>query len=117
MIRRDWTLAIEKVRGEGKCRVLGDKATSKLEAAHVAGRTYDLWTPGFDPERRPKESVLTVEPTRIVPLSQEIHREFDAHKLDLLPFLTVAEQAQCVIDMGGIEPARRRLAPSEYRRT
>jgi hypothetical protein len=51
----------------------------------------------------------------IVPLCREHHTAFDAHRIDLLPHLTYAEQAEAVRVIG-IERARERLAPSEYRR-
>jgi hypothetical protein len=53
---------------------------------------------------------------RIVPLCGACHREYDAHELDLLPSLTLAEQVQAVIDSEGIALAYKRTAPLTYRR-
>lgn len=102
-IRRDWSLAIGKRDEEGACRVCG--STVRVESAHVISRTCDLTWPGV---------VTVVRPERIVPLCAECHRAYDAHTLDLLPHLTLAEQVQAVADVG-LEQARVRLAPSAYR--
>lgn len=103
---RDWTDARAKVELEGRCRVCG--SSYGLEAAHVMGRKYD----------QPLHSgtkTLYVNPLDIVPLGPVCHRRFDAHELDLLPYLAPEEQVRAVELAGSIETAFRRLAPSAYR--
>jgi hypothetical protein len=48
----------------------------------------------------------------IVPLCPQHHREYDARTLDLLPYLTLAEQAAAVEHVG-IVRALRRLSGGE----
>jgi len=107
-------MAINKVRDEdNRCRVCGTR--SAVQCAHITGRVADNkaplgglhlgWTDG-DP--------VKVWPTRIVPLCQPHHNEYDAHRLDLLPHLNVAEVLQAVADCAvgksnGLEAARQRL--------
>ena len=104
---RDWDDAIRKVREEGECRVCG--VQRQLEAAHLAPRAHD----------KPKKfgsKTLYVEPDNIVCLCAHCHRDlFDMGKLDLLEYLTVDEQVHVVRALGGIENARIRLAPLDYR--
>jgi len=107
--RRDWTAARLKVESEARCRACG--STSHIEAAHIMGRKHDEAT-------IPGSRVLYVDPNRIVPLCGPFpdgcHGEYDHKRLDLLSRLSVEEQTQAVADAGGIEQARRRLAPSAY---
>lgn len=111
--RRDWSEARSKVEREGRCRVCGDVGTAiaYLEAAHVIGREHDNKAIGFGPKE--DRSMLWVSPLRIVPLCRHMqggcHPKYDAHELDLLPYLTVEEQAQAVLDAGSIELARNRI--------
>jgi hypothetical protein len=44
----------------------------------------------------------------IVPLCRECHVEYDQHRLDLLPALTLPEQVAAVRQAGGIALAYRR---------
>lgn len=80
-----------KVEQEGKCRVCGVPARY-CDAAHTVDRS--LSRSGFD------DAYL------IVPLCSEIrgghgcHGAYDAHKLDLLPYLTNEEQAAMVREVG-----------------
>lgn len=104
--KRDWTDARAKVEIEGRCRRCGGEPPH-LEAAHLVGRKLD--EPHPDGTKR-----LWVNPDRIVPLCPEDHAAFDAHRLDLLGHLSIEEQLRAVADCGGIEQARRRLAPSAY---
>jgi hypothetical protein len=98
MKRRDWTLAVAKVHGgEQRCRVCG---TSPVETAHVIGRARDLRS----------GNVIRVNPDAVIPLCREHHRAYDAYELDVLPVLTVSEQAQAVEDAGGIISALRRIS-------
>ena len=102
--RRDWSAARAKVEAEGVCRVC---RRPNPEAAHVTGRKHD----------KPKAGgkTLYVKPESVVALCGQHHRAYDAHELDLLPYLTLDEQLQAVADAGGLELARVRLCPSEYR--
>jgi hypothetical protein len=95
-LRRDWSLAQHK-REDG-CRVCASH--SNVELAHVIGRARD----------RRQGNVATVEADSIVPLCREHHQAYDAHVLDLLPYLSLAEQARAVLDAGGLELARRRIS-------
>lgn len=105
--KRLWHLAREKVEFEGCCRLCGQ--TGDLQAAHVLGREHD---------RKDGGRVLIVNPDRIVPLGGDFgcdcHGKYDRHEVDLLPALTLAEELQAVRDAGGLELARRRLAPTAY---
>jgi len=95
-MKRDWRAARAKVDQEGRCRVCG--ARNGLQAAHTIGRKYD--------DRR----TGVVDPRDIVPLCAHDHAAFDQRRLDLLPYLTLDEQARAVEHVG-IERARNRLAP------
>lgn len=97
--------AREKVEREERCRVCHVGPAYKLEAAHLWPRSRGA--SGFD------------EPDLIVPLCSTVfggtcHADFDDHRLDLLPFLTLGEQVATVRAAGGLELARRRLAPLAY---
>lgn len=103
--KRDWSDSLAKLEAEGVCRVCG--SGRELEQAHVAGRRYD--------KPRPGRSTLWVNPDSVVPLCRRDHQAFDHGTLDLLPYLTTAEQARAVLDLGSIETARIKLSPSDYR--
>lgn len=113
--KRDWSDARRKVEDEMVCRVCG--GNQDVQAAHVIGRECDEPSVSvFDKQN----TILYVAPDSIVPLCGQFsplkcHVEYDAHALDLLEFLTPAEQVQAVRDAGGIESARRRTSPSSYR--
>ncbi len=114
--RRDWTHARAKVEVENKCRVCGRdpgrlaREGLRLEAAHTIGRGRD-WAAA----KQKPGSATTVRPGDIVPLcgpattTSTCHSKYDRHQLDLLPYLTEAEQVAAVEAAGGIEKARRRL--------
>jgi 5-methylcytosine-specific restriction endonuclease McrA len=104
--RRDWTEAITKVQEEGRCRVCG--ASENLEAAHVIPRAKsDERVTG------PRGGeVLRVPRDAVVPLCREHHGDYDAHRLDLLPFLFVPEQIFAVKAAGGILSALKRISAS-----
>jgi hypothetical protein len=120
-VTRDWRLAREKVALEGnRCRVC--PCRWRVEAAHVIGREHDKSPPlrGFEVWR-----VGEVVPDRIVPLcgpatdSATCHGKHHAHRLELLPHLTLPEQLQAVADAGGIHAALGRLidkSPEELAR-
>lgn len=96
MVRRVWDSAIAKKVDEGCCRVCGGYP---VDAAHVVGRSRD---------RRDGNKQI-VDPDSVVPLCRECHAAYDRHEKDLLPFLTVAEQARAVLDAGGMLSAYRRV--------
>lgn len=88
-----------KVEREGACRVCGAPARA-CDAAHVwnrsqGGRAFD-------------------DPDAVVPLCSSFkggpgcHQRYDAHRLDLLPYLTTDEQVALVRAAGSIERARSR---------
>lgn len=89
-----------KVEAEGVCRVCGLGGPERLDAAHVWDRS--LGGPGFE------------DPDAVVPLCSTIkgagargcHDLYDSHRLDLLPYLTSAEQVALVRYAGSIERAR-----------
>lgn len=85
--KRDWTAAREKVELEGGCRVCKG---SPADAAHIIPRSR---VPG--PE--------AMAQSNIVPLCRPHHVAFDDRRLDLLPFLSVDEQAFAVFLVGMIE--------------
>jgi hypothetical protein len=108
--RRDWGLARSKRDAEGaRCRLC--KSSCQVELAHVWRRQADrYWADGT-----PQGALWIVLPERVVPLCREHHRAYDAHLIDLLGHLTPQEEAQAVIDADGLENARIRICPSEYR--
>lgn len=78
--RRDWSEPREKVEAEGRCRVCA-RSGIKLDAAHIVPRSQVSPGPGEHPDN-------------IVPLCAErCHPAFDGRRLDLLPYLTLGEQA------------------------
>lgn len=94
-MRRDWAAARAKLEREGRCRSCSSRAA--LQAAHVIGRRHDEEEAGR----------LVVHPDDVVPLCQACHARYDAHALDLLPGLTLAEQARAVGHVGIISALRR----------
>jgi hypothetical protein len=102
--KRLWDDARAKVEAEG-CRCCFRPA---VETAHIIGRHCD----------QPKtegSKTLYVHPDSVVGLCVAHHRAYDARELDLLGHLTPEEEARAVLDAGGLELARRRLAPGAYR--
>lgn len=101
--KRDWSrIQTDK---DTPCRVCG--SIGRTERAHIAGRVYD------------RRNSWVVDPDAIVPLCGPTpggcHGAYDRGDLDLLPYLTTAEQARAVLDLGSIETARIKLSPSDYR--
>lgn len=100
-----------KVEAEGACRACGIGGAHRLDAAHIIARGATRAARGY------------ADPLNIVPLCSRAkggtgcHDEYDARQLDLLPVLRVEEQARAVELAGGIEAARRRLAPRAYATT
>lgn len=103
---RDWDEAIRKVRREAECRLCG--VQRNLQAAHLAPRAHDK-------PKRFGSKVRHVAPDNILPMCASCHRRFDAHMVDVLEYLTVEEQVHVVRALGGIENARMRLAPMDYK--
>lgn len=95
-MRRDWSDAHAKVELEGRCRVCGTDRLRR-EAAHVIGRRYDSERGG----------VVYVEPDDVVPLCAPCHGLYDARKLDVLPFLSYAEQARAALHVGLVRALHR----------
>lgn len=89
----------QKVEDEGCCRVCGAPA-SQCDAAHLWDRS--LGSKGFE------------ETDLIVPLCAQIkgghgcHGLYDAHQLNLLPYLTLREQVALVWAAKGIARAHKR---------
>jgi 5-methylcytosine-specific restriction endonuclease McrA len=93
--RRSWKEARQKVEDEGfRCRVC--RSSFQVEAAHVIPRSL---APGVG---------TNMSADNIVPLCRECHVEYDQHRLDLLPALTLPEQVAAVRQAGGIALAYRR---------
>ena len=97
-VRRDWKAARGKVDDEGECRVC--RTPHDLQAAHVIGRSHD-------------PASGKVRPVDVVPLCGPCHRQYDAHDLSLLPYLTPAEQAAAVEHVGLVGAYRRTGATRE----
>lgn len=121
---QSWNLALKKVREEGKCRNCGlSRKKVKLDAAHTINRKEQ------DEERREiveeggfvgygAKMIRWVNPDSIIPLcsgidSNDCHREYDAHRLDILPLLTNAEQANAVAAVGIVRALQRLTSNKE----
>ena len=94
-IERDWTEARAKVAAEGACRVCG---AGRPQAAHLIGRRLD---------RADAHGAVRVHPDDVVPLCARCHRAYDGRRLDLVPYLTRAEQARAVALVGLVAALRR----------
>jgi hypothetical protein len=109
-VQRDWTEARAKVSAERVCRVgdawvLGvDACAGVVQAAHIIGRAK------ADEPHPDGSGRLIVRAVDVVPLCAHHHAEYDAHRLDLLPYLTAAEQARAVQVAGGILSALVRIS-------
>lgn len=104
-MKRRWEDARAKAEMEGcRVRTLGG-CEGPTETAHTVGRRWD---------REVAPGVLYVDPEDVCGLCRRHHLRFDAGQLDLLPFLTLREQAAATKHIG-IERARNRLAPSVAR--
>ena len=91
---RNWAEARSKVINAGRCRVCRT-GQPPIDAAHVIPRS--LAPNGGE------------HADAIVELCRECHSRYDAHELDLLPYLSLAEQLSAVTVAGGIEAARRQI--------
>lgn len=100
---RDWTAARRKVASERVCRFdVGGMCDGPIEAAHVIGRAHEARG------RKPGDPPIVVDPLDVVPLCKRHHTLYDQHSLDVLPVLTIAEQARAVSVAGGLIAALRR---------
>lgn len=102
-----------KLENEAVCRVCsmdGDDTNGRVEAAHTINRkAQDVLCTG------PRGGeYMYVQPDAVVGLCGYHHRIYDARGLDILPYLSVAEQLNAVDAAGGIFAALRRLCPVEY---
>lgn len=88
---RVWTAMREKCDLEGACRVCGGP---NPEAAHIVPRSRVRPGVGEDPKN-------------CIPLDRRCHLAYDQGKLDLLPYLTLVEQAY-VVELVGLAEAYRR---------
>jgi hypothetical protein len=95
-VERDWSDALAKRDREGRCRVCGSR--ERVQMAHVIGREHDVKV----------GDGRWVNPDHIVPLCEREHALYDRHELDLLPYLSLVEQAAAVL-LVGMEKARRRI--------
>jgi 5-methylcytosine-specific restriction endonuclease McrA len=91
-VKRDWTAAREKVETEAQCRVC-DIGGVQLDAAHIIPRSVSSLEGSMDA-------------LNIVSLCRRCHTAYDSHELDLLPYLTVDEQAHACKVARGLESAR-----------
>lgn len=92
--------------------------TSPIQAAHTCGRRYDqrvdeIAEPAGHVRALPGE-VVYVHPDDVVPLCVECHGAYDTHRLDLLPYLELVEQARVVLHVGLVR-ALQRVSPSDKR--
>ena len=91
-----------KVEDEGGCRVCGAPA-DQCDAAHTWDRS--LGARGF------KNTDLIVPLCAVIKGGPGCHDLYDAHELDLLPYLTIDEQVALVRAAGSIARAYRRSTP------
>lgn len=87
--RRSWEDAVRHHEGKG-CRVC---LKQPRELAHTIGRKYDEG--GY------------VHPLSVVPLCREHHGQYDAHALDLRPYLREEEVQWAITRLGRGEAMRR----------
>jgi len=91
---RNWADARRKVTDAGRCRVCRT-GHPPIDAAHIVPRS-------LAPNNGEHADA-------IVELCRECHTRYDSHQLDLLPYLSLAEQLSAVTAAGGIEGARRQI--------
>lgn len=98
---RNWSDALRKLE-PFVCRNC-KRHDRGLDLAHTVGRKYD--------EKRGKR--LYVHPDSVVPLCRIDHQLYDAHKLNILPVLTLGEQLKAV-ELVGLARAYKRLTGDRY---
>jgi 5-methylcytosine-specific restriction endonuclease McrA len=91
-VKRDWTAMREKVEREGKCRI-GGAVHGAPEAAHIIQRS-----------RVPTGGEHAAN---CIPLCRDCHRAYDERQLDVLPYLTLSEQAYAVFLVGIVSAMER----------
>ena len=89
-VKRDWSEARRKVEQEGRCRVCHGLA---VDPHHVVPRS--------------RMGATADDPRNILPLCRFHHDEAHLGRLELLPLLSLEEQAY-IVGLVGIEEARRR---------
>lgn len=104
-MRRNWASAKKKCEREGVCRYCQSFACLPLQPAH-------LWHRGMGAGR----GIDLMNDDLIIPLGEPCHTLFDQHRIDVLPILSLNEQVALVSAAGGIETARRRVCPLQYKR-
>ena len=117
-LRYSLSEALDKKEEEGICRAclrpdgsVIDGEIIRLECAHTIGRDrQDEIVVG---PRGGETRVVKREST--VPLCGDCHRAFHAHRLDLLPYMTLEEQLDAVRAAGGILSALKRVSGPEAR--
>lgn len=115
-MKRDWSKANAK---RTRCRLshLGG-CEGTVQLAHVIGCAVDIFelVPGSSRQRVTYNGndPLVVHPVRVVPLCRKHHLLYDGHDLDLVGHLTPEEEAQAVLDAGGMYQALMRLWPSHF---
>lgn len=106
-MKRDYSLAREKVDGESRCRVCAiPNSVKPVEAAHLIARARVR--PGLEHGEHPDN---------IVPLCggpNGCHSAYDLRQLDVLPFIDRHEQAKAVELAGGILSALERLTNTKW---
>lgn len=100
-MQRDWNEAIEKATREARCRVC---FAMPVQIAHLAGRRYDEIV-----RTRTGKKKAVVKADETMPLCERHHRAYDAHELDLTPYVTPAERS-AVERLLGAERAQIRLS-------
>lgn len=88
-MRRDWSAATQKIEDEACCRVCG--SPGPLDPAHIIPRSR-----GGD-----------MSALNIVPLDRACHTAYDSGRLELLPYLSIAEQAHAAALVGLAEALAR----------
>lgn len=100
--------AREKVELEGECRFCGEPA-HRCDAAHLWDRS--LGATGFS------ESALVVPLCSMIKGGNGCHDLYDAHRLNLLPYLTIDEQVAVVRAAGSLRRAYNRVTGSDFDRS
>lgn len=80
-----------KVDKAERCRGCGERGR-RLEAAHIIPRS-----------RIKADPALAEHENNCVPLCRDCHNAYDSRTLDLLPYLTLAEQGHAALLVGLVE--------------
>lgn len=90
MRARNWNDVKRDQKMYEGCRICGD---TEVDAAHIAGRTYD---------ERIGKATIKVSPLSVLPLCREHHQQYDTGYLSILPYLQPDEVAQAIRDAGSV---------------